>query len=280
VVRIRVHRLHELDQAVQDPVEHAVLDRVRQPPRRRLAELRPQHLAVVGEHPLGPPQHRVEQLLVPVVGREHAQRAPGEWRQRHAVDGPADLLVERAVHVLVAQHVGESDGGIGAVAGQGRRVRRVGQPGRDPVADTGTAQPGAEHVGAEEVLLHERAERGAELVLALPDHGRVGDREAERMAEQRGHCEPVRQPADHRPFGRRLEVAADAGVGGEQRQQDEGNGGEDQQAGRPALHRRQVPAALGFAPHRGRRGGGDADGQRPCSLYHARIWSSGSLRSR
>ena len=51
---------------------------------------------------------------------------------------------------------------------------------------------------------------GDPVLVARDDRG-VRDRQAERMAEQRGHREPVGQPADHRRFGERADEA-DRGV--------------------------------------------------------------------
>ena len=76
-----------------------------------------------------------------------------------------------------------------------------------PVADVGGPHPLGDGVGGEEAGLDELAERLAELLLALGDDRGVGDRQPERVAEQRHHGEPVGQPADHRGLGGGLHVA-------------------------------------------------------------------------
>jgi hypothetical protein len=51
--------------------------------------------------------------------------------------------------------------------------------------------------GIEKVLLDEMAERGAEALLVFRHDGGVGDRQAERTAEDRRHREPVRAGPNH-----------------------------------------------------------------------------------
>ena len=53
----------------------------------------------------------------------------------------------------------------------------------------------------EEVVLHELAERLADLILAVRDDRRVRNGHAERMTEQCGDREPVGERADHRRLG-------------------------------------------------------------------------------
>ena len=56
----------------------------------------------------------------------------------------------------------------------------------------------------QEILLEEVGERLADAVLVARDDRGVRDRQAERMAEERGDREPVGKAADHRRFGERL----------------------------------------------------------------------------
>ena len=56
-----------------------------------------------------------------------------------------------------------------------------------------------EHLGGEEVVLDEVAEASPDPVLPLGDDGGVGDRDVERMAEQRRDGEPVGDAAHHAP---------------------------------------------------------------------------------
>ena len=77
-----------------------------------------------------------------------------------------------------------------------------------PVAagDVDVAHPPRDHRRDQEILLEEVGERLADPVLVARDDRGVRDRQAERVAEQRRHREPVGEAADHRRFGERLDV--------------------------------------------------------------------------
>ena len=77
------------------------------------------------------------------------------------------------------------------------RVRRYIRPPHPPRDDRG-----GEEVGAKELRHGVRNP----IFLARNDRG-VGDRHAQRMAEQRGHREPVGQPANHSRFRKGVQVA-------------------------------------------------------------------------
>ncbi len=124
------------------------------------------------------------------------------------------------------QHGGERD--RGRAGGDG--------VGEEAVQDAGQVEAGqhagdlvlGEHVGGDEA-----AEGGAETLLLARDDGGVGDRDAERVAEQRGDREPVGDAADEAGLGGGLEevggCALGEGVGaeGESGHQDEEASGED-----------------------------------------------------
>ena len=83
--------------------------------------------------------------------------------------------------------------------------------------------------------MDELAERLAELRLALRDDRGVGDGQAERVAEQRDHGEPVGQAAHHRGLGGGLHVAEGRpGLRAGDHGGDEHHGDRGQQRGRPA----------------------------------------------
>ena len=82
----------------------------------------------------------------------------------------------------------------------------------------------------------------AELVLAPRDQRRVRDRQPERVLEQRGHREPVRDRTDHARLGAGVDVAPEAAtVEGEQVD----HGGEHQQRHGEGAHPAQPAPALG-----------------------------------
>ena len=162
---------------------------------------------MVGEVAVGGGHERVEQLGVVAARDHHPHRPPGQRRHLDGVHRPGQLGGEHALHVLVAQRLGQRDHQVRGVPGEARGVVLVGQPGGQPGSEAGGADPLGEHIGVEEVLLDELAERRGELVLALDDHRRVRYRQAQRTAEQRGHREPVRDTADHGRLGAGLHVA-------------------------------------------------------------------------
>ena len=122
-------------------------------------------------------------------------------------------------------------GGLQEASGRGRR-RRVAHPPRD-------------HRGDQEILLEEAGERLADAVLVARDDRGVRDRQAERMAEQGGHREPVGEAADHRRLGERLDIAERGICVLEARGREEDRGHHHQQAGRDDLHALRRPAAQG-----------------------------------
>ena len=86
-----------------------------------------------------------------------------------------------------------------------RRVLFVGQPVTETLADVCAGEAFVQYLPGQEVGLHELAERAADLVLAVRDDGRVRNRYPERVAEERGHREPVGQGTDHRRFRERAD---------------------------------------------------------------------------
>jgi hypothetical protein len=103
--------------------------------------------------------------------------APGQRRCFDGVDHPGQFGGEHALDVLVAERLGHRDHRVGGVAGDARGVGRFGQPGGEPGNDASGPDPFGQDIGVEEVLLHEPAEGGGELVLALDDQRGVRDRQ-------------------------------------------------------------------------------------------------------
>ena len=107
--------------------------------------------------------------------------------------------------------------GVGQEAVQDAGQVEAGQHTRDLV--------GGEHVGGDEA-----AERGAEPLLLVRDDGGVRDRDAERMAEQRGDREPVGDAADEAGLGGGLEQVGGE-PGGQRVAAERQRGHQDQQRG-------------------------------------------------
>src|SRR5574338_1238202 len=81
-------------------------------------------------------------------------------------------------------------------------VGRIADPPGDAFRDPQPVKPGGNDLTREEVVLHEAAEAPADAILATRDDRGVRDRNAHRVAEQRGDREPVREPTHHRRLGR------------------------------------------------------------------------------
>ena len=124
----------------------------------------------------------------------------GPASQRRHLDGsyrPGQLGGEHALDILIGQSLGRRDDQIRRAAGEPGGAGLVGQPGSQAGNEASGADPLGEDVGGEEVLLHELAEGGGELVLAPDDQRGVRYRQAQGMAEEGRHREPVGDAADH-----------------------------------------------------------------------------------
>jgi hypothetical protein len=207
---------------------------------------------VLGEEAVEAPQQGVEQLVVAAVGGHDPEGPTGERGQRGVLDPPPDDLLQRPVDLLVPDQVGRRHRGVGGVAGKPGGVVGLGQPAGQAGHDPGGPDPVGDDLGGQEAGLDEVPQRLAELVLAGGDDRGVGDRDAERVAEQGGHGEPVGQAADHGCLDGGLGVADPGGVAAPQLDDDEQGAHRHQQPGGPAPHPGEPGPALA---HVGRLGG-------------------------
>ena len=155
-------------------------------------------------------QHAVEQRLVPAAGGEHVEQpgrpaatrrpapAGATTRRRGRSRAPARRRARRgrsasAADQVVAEPVG---------------MARVGQPARPAARPDRTARSLASTCGVLRKLSQMKPARlRADAVLVGRDDRGVRNRQAERMAEQRDHREPVGDRADHRGLGEGRDVA-------------------------------------------------------------------------
>ena len=186
---------------------------------------------MVGQVAIGGGDASVEQFGM-VAARDHDTHRPaGQRRHLDGLDRPDHLGVEHPQHVLVAERSGERHHDVGGVTREAGGTAGVGQPGGE--ARRGPRGPDAigEHIGVEEVLLNELAERLGELVLPLDDDRRVRYRQAERTAEQRGDREPVGDTADHGRLETRLQVTGQRPVRADRGHHHESDGDRAEQRG-------------------------------------------------
>jgi hypothetical protein len=125
---------------------------------------------------------------------EDPQHSPGQRSHLHRVDHLGQFGGEHALDILVAQRLGRRDHRLCGAASYSRGVGLIAQPCGRPGGEAGGPDPFGQDIGAEEVSLHEPAEGGGELVLALDDQRGLRDRQHQRAAEQGGHREPSRPP--------------------------------------------------------------------------------------
>ena len=115
-----------------------------------------------------------------------------------ALDQPAEPLVVEAFEQVGDQPARAlADARLLALRRLEEAARRAGE--------VDMAHPPRHHRRDEEILLEEIGQRLADAILVARDDRGVRDRQAERVAEQRGDREPVGQPADHPRLGERLD---------------------------------------------------------------------------
>ena len=241
--------------------QHAPRDRGAQRPADQPAALfahplldrQPQRLLPPGQQRLDLAEHESQHLLVPaalhqaVQGARHHRAGAGTAQDarhdpRHHAARPTVLHAGQQAR----QHGGERLGGRS-------RGDRVGQEAVQDGRQVEPAQHAGDLPGGHHVVGDEAAQRAAQTLLLMRDDGGVRDRNAERMAEQRGDGEPVGDPADEAGFCRGAQQVG--GVAGRQRVAGQREGGhQGQQAGREGAMLGQCAArgaVLGGVAHAG-----------------------------
>jgi len=153
-------------------------------------------------------------------------------------------------------------------AGQSPAVLGAGQPLRAALSELHGRELAGHHFAREEVALHEVAERGADAVLARRHDGRVRNGDAERMAEERRHREPVGNAAHHGGLGEGAQVAQPWIARFEQAGHDEHRCDHHEHDGGHALHLHQ-PDATDLVV------GGDAQRRRQCRVGRSALGRHG-----
>ena len=245
VVGIGGHGYQPLAQARVQAVEDPPVDRVGYPAGRLDLEPLAKLLVMVGEIAVGGGHGGVEQLGVLAFRDDGPQGPPGQRGHLDGIDGPGEFGGEHALDILIAQRLGHRRHQVRGVAGEAGGVGRVGQPDGQPGHEVGGADPFGEDLGVEEVLLHELAQGGGELVLALDDQRGVRYRQAQRTAEQRRDREPVGDATDHGRFGGGLHIAEQGPVDADRSHGDEQHGNRAQQGGGPTARGDQAPLPHG-----------------------------------
>ena len=124
---------------------------------------------MLGEIAVGGGHDGVEQLGMVAFRDDGLQGPPCQRRHLDGVHRSGQFVGEHALDILIAESLGHMDHQIRGVTGEAGGVGLVGQPGSEPGNEASGADPFSKNIGVEEVLLHELAESGRELVLALDD---------------------------------------------------------------------------------------------------------------
>lgn len=180
-----------------DAIADQMVDEPRRPGRRVALDHPLDDLAGVQRPLEGPVGQQLDQRLLSVLGQQRRQHPADGRSPLRLGDAAHDHPVDHLLDVLVAQQLDEHPQHRGRLARHPLGVRGLRQPFPEPAGHLGVAQLGFHDLRRQEVLPHERAQALAQLVfLAFDDRG-VRDRYAQRVPEQRGHGEPVRQGAHH-----------------------------------------------------------------------------------
>ena len=122
---------------------------------------------MIGEVAIGAGHDGVEQPGMVASRDDDPEGPPSQRRHLDGVCRPGQFSREHALDILLADSLGHHDHQIRGAPGEVGGVGLVGQPGAQAGSDPGRADPLRQNIGVEEVLLHELAESGGELILAL-----------------------------------------------------------------------------------------------------------------
>ena len=181
-----------------------------------------------------------------------SSRLPMQRRDRLRVEARHQHVAHQLLDVVLADPAERVAGDLGDLVDGPPGVLGYGEPAAHPQRDRRGGGAVADDLLLEEVLPHELLERAAQLVLALRDQRRVRDRQPERVLEERGDREPVRDRAHHRRLGAGVDEAPEP-VLAERR--DVHDRGQDQQADGERAHPAQAlaPALVGIGVGRDHR---------------------------
>ena len=245
--RVLAHRAHEREHLAVRAVVDEPVDEPGQPARQPVGDHVAERLGVRLEPSFGLLEHHVDRSPLLVGGDEARTDATDRGRPLGLEQVPPRELLDDVLDVIVAEQRQHTAGGDGCLCGEPLGIRGCREPAAEPPGDADRTQLAEHDLVGEELVLDERAERRADLVLARRDDRRVRDLQPERIPEQRGHREPVRDRADHRALGRRTHVAEPRQrvLQGERHREHDGRG--EQQPGGDPLHapERRQPLRIG-----------------------------------
>ena len=234
VVRVDHHlgqqRIERIEQRIGQPV---IQPGPAQNRAGAIVDHRAQRRFLRFEQRAGAAQQAVDHRGMAPVGNQPGQDLA---QQRGKVD-PFDLAAERGFGRATDPFGIERGQDLGNQAGDpfadaAGAPRRIGQPAADHPRRIQPLQPPRHDLGGQEIGAQECRHAVGDAILVGRDDRGVRDRQAQRMAEQRGYRKPVGQSADHRRLGKGGKIAPRRPFAAVQPGQQEREGHHRQQRGR------------------------------------------------
>ena len=197
----------------------------------------------------------VEQLLVAVVGGEQAQHFAGGGGRVPGLQPGHHEALDALAHRALVQQVQRLQRPAARHPRQLPRLLWLRQPLAQPGRRVEHLQPCQQVLRFQEVVAHERGQAVGDARLVARDDGGVRDRQAQRVAEQRHHREPVGQRAHRGRFAERRHPGPHALVAHRVAEHEAGDHGQQHRHG-DGLHPAQLGAAR-VGGHAGRAAGVD-----------------------
>jgi hypothetical protein len=228
-------------------------DRSGHPPRRLGGDPLPDHLPVLLQQALHELEHTVEELLVAVLRGDEQERLPDERGNLHPAPALDERVVEPGLHLLAGQDVGRAREPLGDLPGDAGGVDRLCRPAGDAPRELHPGQAALDDVAPQEVVLEEVPEAAPDPLLPRRDDRGVGDRDAERIPEQRRDGEPVGESTHHRRLGGGADPSEPRVARFVEAAGDEDEAHEHEQSRRAPLHDREALRLVGVVRGRGKR---------------------------
>ena len=240
----RMIGLHDrFGQQTIDPVQHRIDDAIVQPGQLQDAigppggQFTDQRLVLFERFPR-PAQATFEQRHVPSVRDGGGQHLAQQRRGAQPLRLTADRAFQHAAQPFLVQRMQHISRKACCPFAQARltpdaaiRQKCANRPGKIE-----RPQPPGDNRRGKKIAAQKIGQRVSDAILVLGNDRGVRDRQAERATKQRGHREPVGQPADHGGFAECEEIAPCPRVIAQIAGQDECGGHRQQQATRHHAH--------------------------------------------
>ncbi len=171
---------------------------------------------------------------------QHVQQPRQQRREPHILEPAGQRVAQEHGSILVLDHAQQGRHGARDLLGHGARIVGLVQPVGGGTGEIDAFEFAMDDRIAHEIVFEEIAQVLANTFLVAGNNGGVGNFEAQRMAKQRRHGEPVGNCAHHGRFGkgtdetdRRMPVAQQAANHEHDRHQGQQPRGDGAHAGQP-----------------------------------------------